>query len=68
MELFERREGRKKPTLNAYHASGGVAGALARRADELFESLNEQGQEAARQLFLRLIALGDVDNTRRRVS
>ncbi|MBX3062913.1 MAG: protein kinase [Anaerolineae bacterium] len=67
MELFERREGRKL-TLNAYHASGGVAGALARRADELFESLNEQGQEAARQLFLRLIALGDVDNTRRRVS
>ena len=66
-ELFERREGRLL-TLAAYQASGGVLGALARRADELYNGLNEAGQEATRQLFLRLITLGEgVEDTRRRV-
>ena len=66
-ELFERRQGRLL-TLSAYQASGGVLGALARRADELYDSLNEAGQEATRQLFLRLITLGEgVEDTRRRV-
>jgi WD40 repeat protein/serine/threonine protein kinase len=67
-ELFERREGRTL-TLRAYRASGGVLGALARRADELYTGLDAPGREAARQLFLRLITLGEgVEDTRRRVA
>lgn len=66
-ELFERRDGRML-TLTAYHESGGVTGALARRADEIYDSLDESGREASRQLFLRLITLGEgVEDTRRRV-
>jgi WD40 repeat protein/serine/threonine protein kinase len=66
-ELFERRTGRRL-TLAAYNASGGVLGALARRAERLYAELNEHEQEAARQLFLRLVTLGEgTEDTRRRV-
>jgi len=66
-ELFERREG-PLLTREAYHAVGGVSGALARRAEEVYAELDEAAQKAARQLFLRLITLGEgVEDTRRRV-
>jgi WD40 repeat protein/serine/threonine protein kinase/DNA-binding XRE family transcriptional regulator len=66
-ELFERSAGRVF-TRETYQASGGVTGALARRADEIYASLDEQQQEVARQLFLRLINLGEgTEDTRRRV-
>ena len=66
-ELFERRE-ELTLTLDAYHVSGGISGALARRADELYEELETQEQIAARQLFLRLITLGEgTEDTRRRI-
>ena len=66
-ELFDRRVG-KLLTLEAYRESGGVLGALARRADEIYEGLNEEEREVARQLFLRLVTLGEgVEDTRRRV-
>jgi WD40 repeat protein/transcriptional regulator with XRE-family HTH domain len=72
-ELFERRVGRGL-TLGAYQASGGVRGALASRADELYAQLDEVGQKTARQLFLRLITPGEISgegltapDTRRRV-
>jgi WD40 repeat protein/DNA-binding XRE family transcriptional regulator len=66
-ELFERREGRLL-SLAAYQASGGVSGALARRAEELYAGLDPAGQEAARQLFLRLVTPGEGgEDTRRRV-
>lgn len=66
-ELFERREGQLL-TLEAYNEIGGTLGALARRADELFQGLTDEGQEAARQLFLRLVTLGEgTEDTRRRV-
>ncbi|MEM6529863.1 MAG: serine/threonine-protein kinase, partial [Chloroflexota bacterium] len=67
-ELFERRDG-STLTRAAYAAIGGVSGALARRADELYESLDEGQQAIARQLFLRLVTLGDgVEDTRRRAT
>jgi serine/threonine protein kinase len=67
-EIFERREG-DTLTLQAYQASGGVLGALARRAEELYTQLDDQEQEAARQMFLRLVTLGGgVEDTRRRVA
>ncbi len=66
-ELFERREGRKL-TRNAYTLIGGVLGALARRAEELYTHFDADCQEATRQLFLRLVAPGQgSDDTRRRV-
>jgi class 3 adenylate cyclase/energy-coupling factor transporter ATP-binding protein EcfA2 len=66
-ELFERREGRVL-TREAYRAIGGVSGALAGRAEKLYSELDETGREAARQLFLRLVTLGDgTEDARRRV-
>ena len=66
-ELFEQRE-RNVMTRTAYEAMGGVTGALARRADEIYEGLDENGRAASRQLFLRLVTLGEgVEDTRRRV-
>ena len=67
-ELFERRDGRML-TLGAYREIGGVSGALGRRAEEIYDGLDDVGKDAARQLFLHLVALGEgTEDTRRRVS
>ena len=66
-ELFERRDSRTL-FLEAYREIGGVSGALGRRAEELYADLDDAGKEASRQLFLRLVALGEgAEDTRRRV-
>ncbi|NDJ53782.1 MAG: hypothetical protein GYB68_11940 [Chloroflexi bacterium] len=66
-ELFERRKGREM-TLQAYQESGGVQGALARRAEDLFSQFDAESQDATRQLFLRLVTIGEgTEDTRRRV-
>jgi WD40 repeat protein/transcriptional regulator with XRE-family HTH domain len=66
-ELFEHRQGRML-TLPAYQKSGGVLGTLERRADTIYDSLDTLAQTATRQLFLRLITLGEgIEDTRRRV-
>lgn len=66
-ELFEARQGLLIPRF-AYVAMGGVRGALSRRAEELYQSLDTDGQAAARSLFLRLVTLGEgMEDTRRRV-
>ena len=66
-ELFDYGRGNTL-TLEAYRAIGGTLGALARRADALYDKLDGRGQEAARQIFLRLVTLGEgVEDTRRRV-
>ncbi|RPI82598.1 MAG: hypothetical protein EHM41_17975, partial [Chloroflexi bacterium] len=66
-ELFERRENGRL-TFNAYRSIGGVLGALQRRADEIYIGLDENGKEFSRQMFLRLVTLGEgVEDTRRRV-
>jgi WD40 repeat protein/transcriptional regulator with XRE-family HTH domain len=66
-ELFEKREGRRL-TNKAYREIGGVAGALGRRAEAIYADLDEPGASAARQLFLRLVTLGEgTEDTRRRV-
>lgn len=66
-ELFERREALTL-TMRAYNEIGGTMGALARRADELYDGLGHDGQEAARQIFMRLVTLGEgAEDTRRRV-
>lgn len=66
-ELFERREGRLI-TLKAYQEIGGTSGALAKRAEELYSRFTLKEQQATRQLFLRLVTLGEgTEDTRRRV-
>jgi WD40 repeat protein/ABC-type sugar transport system substrate-binding protein len=66
-ELFERRQGLLL-TLAAYEESGGVLGSLARRAEELYVEMQPDQQEAVRQLFLRLVTLGEgTEDTRRRI-
>ena len=66
-ELFERRES-DTLTVEAYRRIGGVSGALARRAEELYGELDGEAREAARKLFTRLVTLGEAaDDTRRRV-
>ncbi|MBZ0280505.1 MAG: protein kinase [Anaerolineae bacterium] len=65
-EVFERREG-VRLSLAAYQHSGGVLGALAKRADEAFSQLSVDQQHIARQMFLRLVTLGEgAEDTRRR--
>jgi WD40 repeat protein len=66
-ELFEKREGRML-TNKAYQEIGGALGALGRSAETIYSDLDEDGQSAARQLFLRLVTLGEgTEDTRRRV-
>jgi class 3 adenylate cyclase len=66
-ELFDRRRGRVL-SLEDYRASGGVLGALSNRAETIYAELDSEKQEATRQLFLRLITLGEgAEDTRRRV-
>ena len=64
-ELFDRRDG-DVLTASAYRAMGGVRGALSRRADDLYHRLTLAEQEAARQLFLRLVTITEHDDWGRR--
>jgi WD40 repeat protein len=71
---WQHRDG-KRLTLAGYEATGGIAGAIARTAEDVYARLDEPGQAAARQIFLGLVrvgeATGDGDgtaDTRRRVA
>jgi WD40 repeat protein/DNA-binding SARP family transcriptional activator len=66
-ELFERHEG-SILTLAVYRASGGTRSALAARADTLYAAMEADEQQTVRQMFLRLVQLGEgTEDTRRRV-
>ena len=66
-ELFEEREGRLL-TQEAYQAIGGVLGALGKRAENVYQNLDQALKPLTRQVFLRLVTLGEgVEDTRRRV-
>jgi hypothetical protein len=55
-------------TLETYRRVGGLQGALAQRADEVHDQLGTEERRAAREVFLRLVTLGEgVEDTRRRV-
>jgi WD40 repeat protein/DNA-binding SARP family transcriptional activator len=67
-ELFERRDGERQ-TLAAYREIGGIAGALSARADRIYEETDGPGRRATKQVFLRLVTLGEGrQDTRRRVA
>ena len=66
-ESWARREGRVL-TLAGYRAAGGVRGAIAHTAEEVFLGCSEQEQALMRRMFLRLTELGEAtEDTRRRV-
>jgi WD40 repeat protein len=66
-ELFERRDD-DRLTLRAYQQIGGVAGALSTRADRILDATDAEGRRAIKQVFLRLVTLGEgTQDTRRRV-
>lgn len=66
-ELVERRDGAML-TRAAYRASGGVAGVLERRAEEVFHGLSIAAAGAAEAVFLRLVTVRtDGQDVRRRV-
>ena len=55
-------------TWRRYDDVGWVTGALSRRADEVFSSLNEEDRHVAEQVFLRLVTVSDdAGDVRRRV-
>jgi len=66
-ELVENRSG-DLLTGGDYTSTGGVAGALANRAEAVFGRLTPAQQRAARQVLLRLVTVDEeTDDTRRRV-
>ena len=67
-ELYDQRVGRTI-TMNAYEEIGGLRRALAAHAERVYAELDAGQREATRQLFLRLITLGEgTEDLRRRVS
>lgn len=64
-ELFERRAGGLL-TNEAYQEIGGLAGALAARAEQLHDEATEDERQAIRRLFGRLTASDRVGDLRRR--
>ncbi len=66
-ELFENRAG-ARITSAAYRELGGVSGALVERAEGLLANLGADANDTVRQVFLRLVTLGEgTEDTRRRV-
>ena len=67
-QVFDERAG-SVLTKAALDAMGGMQGILARRAEDVHHGLDAPQQTLARQVFLRLVVLGDgAEDTRRRVT
>ncbi|HEY4611206.1 MAG TPA: hypothetical protein VIH06_18460, partial [Ilumatobacteraceae bacterium] len=65
-ELYERRVDRRI-TAAALHELGGIGGAVGRRAEQVYQALDQDSQPNARQLFGRLVTPGQgAPDTRRR--
>ncbi len=66
-ELFDQRP--PAFTLQAYRAIGGLRHAVSRRAEDLYGHLNDEQRQAALQVFLRLVRVGEATrHSRRRVA
>ncbi len=65
-ELFDRRRDGAL-SLEAYREIEGISGALARRAEQLFEGLSQPEREATKQVFLRLVTPGEGQADTRRL-
>lgn len=68
LQLWEQRAG-VLLTLEAYRRIGGVSGALARRADEIYSGFTTDQREMTRRVLLRLTQPGEgTEDTRRRAT
>jgi WD40 repeat protein len=68
LETWRRRRGGRL-TLAGYRETGGVSGAVAQTAERVYGELCPAEQRVAREVFLRLSALGEsTDDTRRRAA
>jgi WD40 repeat protein len=62
------RGSRGRMTVEDYRATGGISGAVAQTAETVYAELTPAQRDTARQLFLRLVHVGeDTADTRRRV-
>jgi hypothetical protein len=67
-ETWRRRRGTRL-TLAGYEEVGGIQQAIARSAEHIYSSLDAVQQGMAKQLFLRLTAMGEgTEDTKRRIS
>lgn len=67
LATWEKSQGRTM-SIADYEATGGIHGAIAQTAEHVFAELTESEKTLARQLFLRLVHVGDnAKDTRRRV-
>lgn len=68
-ELYNNRDrSNNMLTLSSYASNGGVVGAMTRRADEIYQRMPQEMQDAAQQIFIRLVSLGEgAADTKRRV-
>ncbi|WNV89133.1 XRE family transcriptional regulator [Umezawaea sp. Da 62-37] len=68
LETWRRRRGTAL-TLDGYEAAGGIQHALTRTAERTYTALETDQRAVARQIFLRLTALGDgTEDTKRRLT
>ncbi|HEY4854167.1 MAG TPA: AAA family ATPase [Streptosporangiaceae bacterium] len=64
---WQQREGHTL-TLNGYHLTGGISGAVATTAERMYVRMDNAAQRLARLVLMRLVQVGDgADDTRRRV-
>jgi energy-coupling factor transporter ATP-binding protein EcfA2 len=69
LQVWERRTADQEMTLQAYRESGGVQGALAQRAEAVFDEFTPEQQDMTRRLILRLTQPGEgTEDTRRRAA
>jgi energy-coupling factor transporter ATP-binding protein EcfA2 len=67
LETWRRRRGTTL-TLAGYEATGGITQSIARTAEAIYTDLSRDEQHWARQVFVRLVALGEgTEDTKRRV-
>jgi WD40 repeat protein/energy-coupling factor transporter ATP-binding protein EcfA2 len=67
LETWRRRRGTTL-TLTGYQAIGGITQSIAHTAEAIYTSFSAEQQRWARQLFIRLVALGEgTEDTKRRV-
>jgi WD40 repeat protein/serine/threonine protein kinase len=65
-QLYEKREGLML-TTKAFLEMGKISGALAKRAEEIYQGLREDEQEVAKIVFTRLVRVGSQSRTRQHV-
>ncbi|ELS05548.1 WD40 repeat-containing protein, partial [Xenococcus sp. PCC 7305] len=75
-ELWQEAKAQKEKflRLKTYQELGGIEGTLEKRADEVYASLSEKNvqesekQKVAKRIFLELTQMGNIQDTRRKVS